>query len=237
MVICAIVVIMGHGALGLWVGSCLVAFRACASLILNPQAGPASSIDLYSVVVLAMAYAWLRFVGRLEREERALDARGLIAVEERRERERHLARIRMDGVLASTGARRALTRILQSPCIDADLHRELRTAEAGLRDHLRCPALEHPGLTPEVAAARGRGVEVTLLGPGPSERGGHDRLTSALADELVLFVREAQAGDRVTIRRLRPNSGPGVLTLLITHPDGSAHRRTFTRDGRLGGNA
>lgn len=139
----------------------------------------------------------------------------------------------MDSALSSTGARTALERIVESTAVDDDLHRELRAAEAGLRDHLRCPCLEHPGLTPEIAAARLRGIEVVLLGPSPSESGGTDRLTAALAGEVALVVRRAEPGDRITIRRLRTGAGPVVLTLLVLRSDGSARLRSFSRDGAV----
>ena len=229
IILSCLLVISGWGWLGVGIGIVLVALHGIAVLVSSSSASIIDVIDLYSLVVLAIAVAWLRFARRLVRNESAFRSRGRAAIEERRDRERQLAALRMGNALASTGAQRALERVMSSPTIDASLRKESRIAEANLRDHIRCPELEHPLLQHETTAARRRGAEVLLLGTTTS--GEHTVIGVDLARALSAALQNCADGDSVTLRQIPKGASSAAVSLLISDRNGAFELREFTSRG------
>lgn len=232
--LCAILISSGRGWIGTSLALLLLAGRLFAVIILqvDPPPGPMEFIDLYSVAVVGLALAWLRFARKLVRNENSFRERGRVAVEKERAREKAFARHRMGNALATSGAQRALQMILIADSITPDLHAEIRLAESALRDHIRCPGLMHPLLTPEIQMARKRGVEVLLLGTfAPSDAPAP--LTDRLAGYLAAQIHQASEGSTVTLRQLAPHDQEIAVTLLISSADGDAHLQQLTDQGEL----
>jgi hypothetical protein len=176
---------------------------------------------------LAAAWAWrlvLRWIVGLERvhrtdaaqaEERAAaDAEALAATR------KELAGIRAE----VTGL---LGRIASGERIDDELRTELSCVEAGVRDRIRAPHLNHPDLLATIATIRRRGVEVVLLGE-PRRVG--ERVSDRLAMSICRLIDVVAAG-RVTIRTL-PEGRAAAASVVISQAGVTDHVQ-FSADGTL----
>ena len=129
---------------------------------------------------------------------------------------------RLDWIDATAGP--TLRRLARTRVPDPALGESCRVLEAGIRDVLRAPALTGRELDDHVAAARVRGVDVTLLDDGLLAT---DPATAArLRDHLARIVDDAD-GDRLVIR-IPPSGRDQLATVMLTRAgrtDGIAIRR------------
>lgn len=220
--LCSAVILFGDGALGAVVGFALITVRAVAVVLVVPSPGLMYVIDLYPIALLMVSLVWLRYARHLSRREGGFRARASTALRELQQRERALAELRMRNSIASSGAHSALEQIVRNRVLTDDLHAEIRVAEAALRDHIRCPALEHPQLTTAIATARREGVNVLLLNASTDVGDPNDVIGDDLATALGDLVRRASPGDDITIRLLarRTNEPIAVSVLLNRAGDG-----------------
>lgn len=154
----------------------------------------------YLLAIVGCALSWQAFARRLARAEQQFRTCAEAEIATREEAARALTVTRVDNALVSSGARRALLQLAHSEQLDDELHRACVIAEAGLRDHIRSPGLNHPLLAAEVLAARERGAEIRLLGASVDEMTDH-RISARLASTLAADVRSARADEQITIRQ------------------------------------
>ncbi|EYT60869.1 MULTISPECIES: hypothetical protein [Microbacterium] len=218
--LCCMVIFFGHPALGSTVGFALIAARAVAVIVVVPSPGLTYIIDLYPIALLSISLIWLRYARRLTLRERGFRARASLALQALQQRERAVAEMRMRNSIASSGAYSALERIVRTGVVTETLHTEIRSAEAALRDHIRCPALEHPQLTATIATARRAGVNVLLLNAstdvGEPDRVIGDDLAEAISD----LVRQARSGQDVTIRLLARRDDEPIAVSIVRNQSG-----------------
>ncbi|WP_029267637.1 MULTISPECIES: hypothetical protein [unclassified Microbacterium] len=214
--LCSAVILFGDGILGAVVGFALITVRAVAVVLVAPSPGLMYVIDVYPIALLMVSLVWLRYARRLSRREGGFRARASTALRELQQRERALAELRMRNSIASSGAHSALEQIVRTGVLTDDLHAEVRAAEAALRDHIRCPALEHPQLTTAIATARREGVNVLLLNASTDVGDPDDVIGDELATALGDLVRRASPGDDITVRLLaRRTSEPIAVSVLL----------------------
>lgn len=232
IVLCSIVILSGHAIVGASVGFVLIAVRGIAVTIIVDSPGILYVVDIYPILMLSIALAWRAYARTLLRQEAGFRARSAVALRQLRARERELAQLRMQSSVASSGARDALERIVAGGTFTPELAFDVRIAEAGLRDHIRCAVLEHPQLTPAITAARRRGATVLLLDTrtdvGPPDAVIGDDLARALEK----CVQTASAEEPVTIRVLSGERGaPVAVSVLIGRADGSDDLFVLEADG------
>lgn len=181
----------------------------------------------YAASVLVLAALWVRFLRRVARDEREFRTRAEGQLEAQQNAARALTALRLSNALIASGARRTLERIATEASLDDDLLAAAVHAEAGLRDHLRSPGLNHALVAAETAAARARGVQVRLLGTEPDENGDH-RISPRLAARLADEVRVCPPGTQVTIRQ--HDDGASVV---VAAGDDHSHRRFDSHGARV----
>ncbi|CAN7170372.1 hypothetical protein LJR045_000302 [Microbacterium sp. LjRoot45] len=217
--LCTMVILFGHGALGTCVAGILLAFRTVTASVRVPDAPVTFLVDLYPLFIVVLALAWLRYARHLARREAGFRANARAELRALQEQERLLADLRMRNSISASGAHHVLERVVQTRTLTPELEREVRMAEAALRDHLRCPRLSEPGLTAEIRAARRRGVEVLLLGEGDTDR---ETIGRPLASALEQRLRTTDAGDRVTIRLLPEDDDAEVSVVVDSDRDAAS---------------
>ncbi len=222
MFLCMMVILFGHGALGTGVALTIILVRAMVVVTRAPDASVATVIDLYAPFLIALGLVSLRYARHLARREAGFRANARTELRALQEQERLLADLRMRNSIVASGAHHVLERVVQTRTLTPELEREVRMAEAALRDHLRCPRLSEPGLTAEIRAARRRGVEVLLLGEGDTDR---ETIGRPLASALEQRLRTTHAGERVTIRLL-PEHDDAEVSVVIDPAHESASPAT-----------
>ncbi|WEK13441.1 MAG: hypothetical protein P0Y48_13425 [Candidatus Microbacterium phytovorans] len=217
--LCTMVILFGHGVLGASIAAILLALRSVAAAVRVPDAPPTLFVDLYPIFIIALALTWLAYARHLARREAGFRANARTELRALQEQERLLADLRMRNSIVASGAHHVLERLVQTRTLTPELEREVRMAEAALRDHLRCPRLSEPGLTAEIRAARRRGVEVLLLGEGDTDR---ETIGRPLASALEQRLRTTDAGERVTIRLLPEHDDAEVSVVIDSAHEGAS---------------
>ena len=228
--LCATLIVFGRLKIGFAVGAARLIVRGAIMLSIDPSTGLVGVVDLYSIASLVLALVWLHFLRSIVAAENRFRVQDRQATADLRGRARELAQFQLREALATTGALRALEQITQAQTIEPDLRRAVRVAEAGLRDYIRDSPFEHPLLTPEIAAARRRGVNVVVLGERPE---GAHALHDELAIALATVLWDTEAGDHVTISRIPEVSGEAAVSSLVSAPEHRFELRLFSVDGVL----
>lgn len=106
------------------------------------------------------------------------------------------------------------------------LHPELRVVEGAIRDRIRSPGLQQPGLTEAIADRRRAGVHVLVLGEQQDEAPPGPDCVAAISR----LVAEADAG-RVTVRILPP--GRDAAASVVYQHDDRVRRCMIGADGTV----
>lgn len=120
-----------------------------------------------------------------------------------------------------------LARIAAGEEPDDALRAELAFVEAGIRDRIRVPHLNHPDLVATIGRLRRRGVDVVLLG----EANPGQQLRDGLAAAIVAAIAPVTVG-RVTVRTL-PQGRTAAASVVISDPEGSTAHLEFSATGQL----
>jgi hypothetical protein len=173
------------------------------------------------------ASAWrlvLRWIVRQQRLHRSNSARAAERAEADAEA---LAATR--GELEQIGAQviPLLERLARGEPVDEAMRAALAFTEAGIRDRIRTPQLNHPELVATIEALRRRSVEVVLLGePGA----GSPQVPDALAAAIRTAIAPVRSG-RVTVRSL-PAGRTAAVSVVIADADSATHLQ-FAPSGAL----
>ena len=206
----------GNPVIGGLGGVLIVGLAVSWAVDVRTDPGDVVSMLANPVMAPIAGFIWLfvtrRFVGREQRARHAAaeaEARQRVAVDVLERFREDLAEIR--GVVHEP-----LERIVAGHPID-DLERtRVRIAEARVRDGIRAPQLRDPRLDAAIAEARGRGVEVVVLGEPDRGR----RLDPETVAELVALV-YTPGVTRITLRSL-PSGRRGDVSVVL---DGEADSR------------
>lgn len=229
MVLVILVLLEGHRVLALTAGLLMLAAAAVQVVANGPSLREFLSLG-YLLCMLLLALAWVVYVGRLLRAGNTFDARAAALLDARRADARELIRLRLHHALTDSGTNDVLRRLTTADTVDEELMRDVRMAEASLRDQLSAPIFNHPAMTSEVAAARRRGVAVRLTGESlGAQRGGTVGL--ALATRLASVLRGLHAGSSVVIRH-RPSTAADTFTVVI-EADDEVSQLTFKASGEV----
>ena len=154
-------------------------------------------------------FIWLfvtrRFVGREQSTRRAAaeaEARQRVAAEV-------LEGFRGDLAEIQSVVKRPLERIVAGVAIDDEERTRVRIAEARVRDGIRAPQLREPRLDAAIAEARGRGVEVVVLGEPDRNRNLQPETAAAIASLVA-----TPGVVRITVRSLPPGRRGEVSVVL-----------------------
>lgn len=208
----ALLVLDGPRGMGLSLGL-LVLGVACAQVTLT-DSGLSEYLSLaYLLCVLLLSVAWVRYVGKIVKNGNQFDSRSAALLERSRADVRELTMFRIRRALTLSGANDVLIKVLEADRIDDQLLADVRISEARLRDHLSAPIFNHSVFADVVAAARSRGVSVSLLGEslGAQKAGVID---GPLVAALIEVLQDADSGDSIVIRYVS-GSSPAKFTVVI----------------------
>lgn len=173
------------------------------------------------------ASAWrlvLRWIVRRQRMHRSNTARAAERAEADAEA---LAATRAELRQISAQVIPLLERIVRGEPVDDAMRAALAFTEAGIRDRIRAPQLNHPELVATIGSLRRRSVEVVLLGePGA----GPPRASHALVAAIKAAIAPVSTG-RVTIRTL-PAGRAAAVSVVIADADAATHLQ-FASNGTL----
>lgn len=206
-------------------------------LWITPQIGSVAVVlmaTLFAAIIRPAARTIYALRAQTEREQAAAAAVAATVAERRRQRVRLDEQAR--SLLGAIASGRALSEEQRSHC---------RLVEARLRDGIRAPALDTPGVVEAVWAARSRGVKVTLLDDsGVDDSGATDEQPSDLGrapgiarmcTQVSEILATAPADAAVTVRVLPLGRDALGSALIRTATD---QRRTeFAMDGTISGPA
>lgn len=204
----------------------LVCVAAAAMVGQGHAALPALLVS--PVLALASGVTWnvvLRVLGGLEARRRVEAARAAIATRVAREAEERYRRELAEILEIASPTLQAIARGREP---DEAFLAEVVAVEAQLRDRIRSPRLQHPGLVADVVALRRRGVQVLLLGDPGDARGviGDD-----LADRVRALIRSVSSG-AVTIRAF-PDGREGAASVRVEAAGRDAVRTVLSDDGTV----
>jgi hypothetical protein len=173
------------------------------------------------------ASAWrlvLRWIVRQQRMHRSNTARAAERAEADAEA---LAATRAELRQISAQVIPLLERIVRAEPVDDAMRAALAFTEAGIRDRIRAPQLNHPELVATIGSLRRRSVEVVLLGePGA----GPPQASHALVAAIKAAIAPVSTG-RVTIRTL-PAGRAAAVSVVIADADAATHLQ-FASNGML----
>ena len=195
--------------LGIWAWGTQRAFEGYAAMV-TP------------VLVSALAgCTWLIATLAVARKEEGILAAGrrAVAVTSAAVSERWASRRELRDI--HRAAEPVLERIAGGADVDEPSLRELEIVEGGIRDRIRAAGLYRPVLATAVAEARGRGVQVLLLG----DEGAQGRISERLALAIAAVVAEPEARS-VTVRAFA-----GQVSVVLEGADGARDRIVLGADG------
>lgn len=181
--------------------------------------------SLLGVPVMALTCGWLirvtlRWIVSAERRHRTeaamarLRDRAARSAADTFERELNLVRDRAEPLL---------TRIARGDHLTPQLLAQISSAEAEVRDRIRAPQLQHPGLSAAIAQRRAAGESVTLV----ARQGEATPVVSdGVAAAVVAFLAEQPLGSAVI--RASGAQGRNQVTVVVTAPDGAVARAIFS---------
>ncbi|ALG85657.1 hypothetical protein ACH46_15700 [Gordonia phthalatica] len=213
---------LGYG-LGLAVALLADAFAGPQPALIGAQA-PNLAVLLMATIFAAIVRPRARQIyalrGETERETALRSAEeATLAV-----RDQQLSRL-------DDGARPLLDRIAAGGRLDRSELQRCRLVEAQLRDRIRAPGFDSPGVANAAWRARARGVRVLLLDDFDVAVGMPDSVAlRAVVDRVVAVLADAEDGDEVTARLL-PRGRSRLATVSVARNDGVV-RLEFDASGR-----
>lgn len=194
------------------IGSGLYLVSGWCWALLRPDATVTGVVSFMAVPTAALitGIIWLVSLARTvaaERERRLEEAEARLAADLA---DQAAARDRRELAEISGELGPLLLGIARGDPLDARVHRELRIAEATIRDRLRAPWSLHPVLAAAIAERRRAGVEVLLLGERAEPNA---RIRDELAAAIVAIIGAVEYG-AVTIRAVPRGRGPAISVLV-----------------------
>lgn len=220
----ALLIARGNLSAGVAGGAILIALGLGAGRYSGASQQAVAALLGTPVMALCVGVIWFLLLRRIvahERSHRTEIARAALAADVAREATAANAR-ELGEIVARV--RPVLESIIAGHPLDQETHRRLTMLEAGIRDRIRSPGLQHPILVEAITACRERGARVLLLGDGARP------CSQALAEAVASFL--APAGDEQITLRALPAGRHGALSLLIVGPD-DATRVVFAEDGSV----
>jgi hypothetical protein len=218
----ALLIVRGNSVIG-GIGTATVVMLAVATGVIGGQR-PADIASLAAPAISAaiVGVTWRFLLAAIVRHEHAASERAAFADAAAHAAEDATRASRAELAEILRIAQPALTDLAAGRMIDEPFLRQLTVAEGATRDRIRASGLAHPLLAEAVAAARGRGTRVLMLG---AEDPSGAQISDALAEALSELV--AHAVD-ITIQA----RGSGVVSVLARPEGGPARRVLLDADGQ-----
>lgn len=220
----ALLIARGNPRIGLLGGLVLVVTGAAVCIGIGTPLGTiveVFTIPLAALIVGVLWFLMLRSIVAREQAHRSEAARAAFST--RLAQEANAANIRELREICRD-AEPLLEAVATGQPLSEELRREIAIVEAGIRDRIRSPGLQHPLLVEAITACRRRGVTVVVLGDGFEDAGDH------LAAEVAAHLDGFDEGE-VTIRAL-PAGRMGALSLRVSN-EVRTERITFAADGAV----
>lgn len=215
----ALLVVRGHTRVGGGAGALAVAIILGWSWLQG--IGPSETLLIVGrpLTSLVVGFVWLHVLQRIAERSRILDDDSARAKFEAQVIEQATAQSQREIAEIERRTAPLFERIAGLPTLSQADRDEARVLEAELRDWLRSPDLAAPAVSLAAALARGRGVEVVLLGaPESSERA----VNSPVFHRIAELINTVESG-RVTVRRAADDRKR--ITLLIDTGELATTRR------------